>query len=62
MSKKKERYYVVERTVLEKYQVVASSKKEALSKIEDPYSVTVVRQTITTAAIVTGKQIGRAHV
>ena len=50
MSKKKERYYVVERTVLEKYQVVASSKKEALSKIEDPYSVTVFKQTITTSA------------
>jgi len=49
MSKKKERYYFVERMVLEKYQVVASSKKEALSKIENPSSVTVIRQTITSA-------------
>lgn len=41
--------YIVRRTVLESYEVTAKNRKDALdevSKLGDPYSVMVIRETV----------------
>ena len=42
-----EKEYIIVRTVEEKYSTIASSKKEALKQqLENPYSVTIIREKV----------------
>lgn len=45
-EKTKGKYYIVKRIIKEEYQVFAASKEEALRLVEDPYIVTIIKETI----------------
>lgn len=45
MSKKQKTYAVI-RIVKEEFEVVATSKKEAADNVENPHTITVVKETI----------------
>lgn len=45
-QKPKMNYYHVTRIVQEEFQVYAESKEDVKGKIENPYSVTVIKETI----------------
>lgn len=42
----KQKYWLIERLVLETYQAVGDTKEEALANIEDPSSVQVLHEKI----------------